>query len=176
MHVKLDQDQWEASAEATLREVLAEISDRAHARSRIVTKLQLDQRAITDRDFDDRLLAESASRYASVTAVSQSMHDIEHDAWIAAQRYARFLHAEGTAFVDAWRAGRPQQQALDLWLGKLADYLEFAEGPRSSFRRSEGVPTPLTPWLQELLKAREQQDLVLIADLLEYEILPRLDL
>jgi hypothetical protein len=175
MRVQLDQEQWESQAKATLGEVLAEVSDRAHARSRVVTMLQLDQRAITDRDLDGELLGESASRYGHLTAVSQAMQDIEHDAWIVAQRYARLLHAEGVAFVGAWRAGRPQERAMDLWLGKLADYLEFAEGNRASFRESEDAPAPLTPWVQELLVARERQDLVLTADLLEYEILPRLD-
>ena len=175
MHVQLDQDQWEANAEATLGEVLAEVSDRAHERSRIVTMLQLDQRTITDRDLDGALLAEAASRYRHLTAVSQSMQDMEHDAWIAAQRYARFLHAEGVAFVDAWRAGRPQEPAMDLWLGKLADYLEFVEGNASSCHTGVDGHAPLVPWVQQLLAARERQDVVLTADLLEYEILPRLD-
>jgi len=175
MHVQLDQDQWESNAEATVGEVLAEISDRAHERSRIVTMLQLDQRAITDRNIDGALLAESVSRYGNLRAVTQSVQDIEHDAWIAAQRYARLLHAEGVAFVEAWRAGQPQDRAMDLWLGKLADYLEFAEGPRIACRENEDAPAALTPWVEKMLVAREGQDLVLTADLLEYEILPRLD-
>ncbi|MDH5669582.1 MAG: hypothetical protein OEY86_16405 [Nitrospira sp.] len=175
MHVQLDQDQWESDVEATLGDVFAEVSDRAHARARIVTMLQLDQRAITDRDLDGSLLSESASRYDNLRAITQSVEDIEHDAWIAAQRYARLLHAEGVAFVDAWRSGRPQNQAMDLWLGKLADYLEFSEGNTSSQRAGEDVASPLSPWVQQLLAARESQDGVLTADLLEYEILPRLD-
>jgi len=175
MRVQLDQEQWESNAKATVGDVLAEVSDRAHERSRIVTMLQLDQRAITDRDIDGALLAESASRYGTLRAVTQSVQDIEHDAWVASQRYARLLHAEGVAFVDAWRAGRPQDRAMDLWLGKLADYLEFTEGSRAACREGEDAPAAITPWVEKLLVARERQDQVLTADLLEYEILPRLD-
>lgn len=174
MRVTLDQDQWEPVAEATLGEVFAEVSDRAYAQSRIVTAMRLDQQAITDRDLDAGFLAEPAARYGSLTAVSQSMQDMEHDAWIVARRYAKLLHAEGAAFVGLWRAGRTQGRDMDLWLGKLADYLEFTEG-KCPTPLSGNAAAPLSSWVQEFLSARESRDEVLMADLLEYEILPRLE-
>jgi hypothetical protein len=63
--------------------------------------------------------------------------------------------------------------ALDLWLGKLADYLELVEGGQASRRTGESE-RPLSAWVRELLDARHGRDIVLMADLLEYEILPRL--
>jgi hypothetical protein len=62
---------------------------------------------------------------------------------------------------------------LDLWLGKLADYLELVEGDRISRRKGEDE-RPLSAWVRELLTARNGRDIVLMADLLEFEILPRL--
>lgn len=173
MRVKLDQEEWESCEQATLGEVLGDISDRAHARSRLVTRLRLDQREITDRDIDEGFLSEPVSRYERLTALSQSVQDIEHDAWIAAGRYAKFLHKEGLALLEAWRAGIPREQAMNEWLGRLADYLEFIEGRGASCPADH--PPSLSFWIQELLGARERSDVVLTADLLEYEILPRLE-
>ncbi|CUQ67239.1 hypothetical protein [Candidatus Nitrospira inopinata] len=172
MRVKLDQEEWESLEQATLGEVLAEVSDRAHARSRLVTALRLDHREITDRDIDASLMMEPASRYGRLIAVTQSVEDIEHDAWIAAGRYAKLLHAEGLSLLEAWRAGTSRDLAMNEWLGQLADYLEFTEG------RDRQCPadrrTSLSFWVEELLTARDGGDLILTADLLEYEILPRL--
>jgi hypothetical protein len=172
MRVQLDQEEWIADDRATLEEVLADISDRAHSRSRLVIKLRLDHREITDRDLDISLMKQPASRYEHLSALTQSMADIEHDAWIAAGRYAKLLHAEGLSLLEAWRAGTPRDPAMNEWLGQLADYLEFTEG------RDRQCPadrrTALSFWVQELLAARDGGDLVLTADLLEYEILPRL--
>jgi hypothetical protein len=173
MRVKLDQEEWEPLEQATLGEVLAEISDRAHARSRLVTALRLDHREITDRDIDASLMMEPASRYGHLAAVTQSVEDIEHDAWIAAGRYAKLLQEKGLALLEAWRAGTPRDRAMNEWLGELADYLEFMEGRRQ--RAVSEHPTSLGFWVQELLAAREREDLVSTADLLEYEILPRLE-
>ncbi|MCP9456488.1 MAG: hypothetical protein NNA18_10325 [Nitrospira sp.] len=172
MRVQLDQEEWVVEGQATLADVLADISDRAHARSRLVTKLQLDHRNVTDRDLDSSLLSQSALQYGQLVALTQSIADLEHDAWVAAGRYARLLHAEGQTLLEAWRAGTPRDPAMNEWLGRLADYLEFTEG-----REQHGPAdrrTSLSFWVQELLAARERSDMILTADLLEYEILPRL--
>ena len=54
----------------TMEDVLTEVSEQAQASARIVTKLQLDQRMITDRDLDPAFLAESVVRFRQLTAVS----------------------------------------------------------------------------------------------------------
>jgi hypothetical protein len=174
MHITLDQEQWEVGTGTTLGEVFADISERAHARARIVTSLAVDHRNITDRDIDASLLAESTARFTRLTATSQSMQDIVRAAQDSAHRYAAVLRAEGLPLVHAFRSGQTQVTALDLWLGKLADYLELMDGRRETTQSLE--PTrPLSVWVQELLEARSARDTVLMADLLEYEILPRLE-
>lgn len=173
MHVTLDQEQWEAGAHVTLGDVLAEVSERAHAHARLVTSLRLDQRTITDRDLDPVFLAEPAARFAQLTALSQSMHAILLSAQPSIQRYGDELRTEGKALVPPLRFGPQALSSLDAWLGKLADYLELVEGNHA------GAPTDcatggLMPWVRQLLDARAGRDFVHMADLLEYEILPRL--
>ena len=173
MHVTLDQEQWEAGIGTTLGDVLADVSERAQARSRIVTSLRLDHRAITDRDLNPELLQEASGKFARLAAISQSVQALMESARGAAGRYAHDLFSEGHTIARAFRAGRPHVGALDLWLGKLADYLELVEGGRTSRRPGEDE-RPLSTWVRELLTARNERDIVLMADLLEYEILPRL--
>jgi len=76
MQITLDQDHWEVDAPLTMENVLTEVSERAHARARIVTKLQLDHRTITDRDLDPAFLAESVAQFRQLTAVSRPMPDL----------------------------------------------------------------------------------------------------
>jgi hypothetical protein len=174
MRVTLDQDQWETGAAATLGEVLSEVSDRAQAKSRIVTSLQLDHRAISDRDLDAGFLGEPAKKYSMLTAVSISRQEIVHSAKHSAERYAHVLHEEGSALARSFRTGQFQVARLDLWLGKLADYLELVEGTGAPLIGGREAK-PLSAWVRDLLDARAGQDIVMMADLLEYEILSRLE-
>ena len=174
MHVTLDHEQWEAEVGSTLGEVFADLSARAQARSRIVTSLQLDQRKITDRDLDIGFLGESAAKFSRVTAISQSMEDIVYSAQQSAQRYAQILRAEGMTLLGTFRSGQSRIDSLDQWLGKLADYMELIEGGRGQAHGGEPA-RPLSSWVQDLLDARARRDTVLIADILEYEVMPRLE-
>lgn len=171
MHVTLDQDQWEVGSDQTLGEVLADVSEKAHKKARIVTSLIVDQRRITDRDLDAAFLAERTGRFASLTATSQSQCDIVRSAEPSIRRYARAVQEEGAALSTAFRAGQGSILSLDAWLGKLADYIEV-EAVSPGGTAGKGSPAP---FVQELLNARINGDRVLIADLLEYEILPRLN-
>ncbi|MBH0190344.1 MAG: hypothetical protein HP492_00950 [Nitrospira sp.] len=173
MRVTLDQDQWDIGAAATIGEVLAEVSDRAQAKSRIVTSLQLDYRTITDRDLDAVFLREPARKYSVLTAASLSRQELAHSVRHSAERYAQIVHEEGRVLAGAFRAGLFQVAKLDLWLGQLADYLELVEGTGTVFNGGREVK-PLSAWVRDLLDARAGQDIVMMADLLEYEILPRL--
>jgi hypothetical protein len=173
MRVTLDQEQWEVGEGATIGDVLADVSERAQTQSRIVTSLRLDQRAITDRDLDAELLREASGKFSRLTAMSQSVDALMESARELAARYARDLGEEGWTIASAFRAGYSQVGTLDLWLGKLADYLELAEGGRTSQPTREDE-RQLSALVRELLAARNERDIVLMADLLEYEILPRL--
>ena len=174
MQITLDQDHWEVDASLTMEHVLTEVSERAHARARIVTKLQLDHRTITDRDLDPAFLAKSVVQFRQLTAVSQPMPELIRAAEGSVRKYAETLRTEGTALLSPLRFGPCPLSTLDLWLGRLADYLEFVDGASSTMEARTGV-SAVAPWVQQLLEARANRDLVRVADLLEYEILPRLD-
>ena len=173
MQITLDQDHWEVDAPLTMEHVLTEVSERAHARARIVTKLQLDHRTITDRDLDPAFLAESVVRFRQLTAMSQPMPELIRAAEGSVRKYAETLRTEGTALLSPLRFGPLPLAAFDAWLGRLADYIEFVDGAPASLQA--GTKASVVPWVQQLLEARETQDWVRLADLLEYEIVPRLD-
>jgi|LNFM01.1.fsa_nt_gb hypothetical protein len=175
MQIMLDQDHWEVDAPLTMEQVLMEVSERAHARARMVTKLQLDQRRITDRDLDPAFLAESVVRFQQLTAVSQPMPELIRAAEGSIRKYAETLRTEGRALLSPLRFGPLRFSSLDAWLGQLADYLEFVDGASAAMEAGTGAST-VAPWVQQLLEARAARDLVRLADLLEYEILPRLEI
>jgi hypothetical protein len=174
MQITLDQDHWEVDAPLTMEQVLTEVSERAHARARIVTKLQLDHRTITDRDLDPAFLAESVVCFRQLTAVSQPMPELIRAAEGSMKKYVETLRTEGTALLSPLRFGPVSLSALDAWLGQLADYLEFVDGASAAMEAGTGAST-VAPWVHQLLEARAARDLVRLADLLEYEILPRLE-
>jgi len=76
MHVMLDQDQWEVGNGLSLGDVLADISEKAHARSRLITSLTVDQRTITDRDLDSVFLGERIARFTHLKPVSKTMDEV----------------------------------------------------------------------------------------------------
>ncbi|MDF0651997.1 MAG: hypothetical protein P0121_11090 [Nitrospira sp.] len=174
MQITLDQDHWEVDAPLTMEHVLTEVSERAHAQSRIVTKLQLDHRTITDRDLDPVFLAESVARFRRLTAVSEPMPELILAAEGSMRKYTETLRAEGAALLSPLRFGPLPLSALDAWLGQLADYLEFVDGA-SAITQAGTRASSLAPWIQQLLEARAAGDRIRLADLLEYEILPRMD-
>lgn len=175
MLITLDQDHWEVGTPLTMEHVLAEISERAHARARIVTKLQLDHRTITDRDLDPAFLAESVVRFRQLTAVSQPLPELIRTAEGSIKKYTETLRTEGAALLSPLRFGPSPLSALDAWLGQLADHLEFVDGTSVTMQGGTGA-SDVAPWVQQLLEARVDRDVVRLADLLEYEILPRLDI
>lgn len=171
MHVMLDQEQWEVVSGLSLGDVLADISDKAHARSRLITSLTLDQRTITDRDLDPEFLGESVSRFAHVRAISQSMDEVMRGAASTVQHYADLLRNEAQELASRLRMGDERLTSLDAWLGKLSDYLELVESNPSN----RAPHLAMAPWVQALLDAHTQRDLIRLADLLEYELAPRLE-
>lgn len=171
MHITLDQDHWEIATATTIGEVLAEISEKSHARSRLITSLTVDQRTITDRDLDPAFLREPISHFSHVVATSQTLDDVMRGAAQSIQQYATLLRSEARDLATEFRMGDERLTALDIWLGKLADYIELVEsGPRTAQPQKA-----LTPWVQELLVARSSRDMIRLADLLEYEMIPRLE-
>ena len=173
MNVKLDDEQWQAATHTTLGDILAELSDRAHAKSRIVTTMILDQCRITDRDIDQGFLQESTTRYRDLIATSATQQDILNAARGSIERYQGLVVQEGTTLATQFRMGTEDLAGLDLWLGKVADLLELMENGGCN-QALDRQAQSTAGWMEELLTARSLRDFVRMADLLEYEIVPRL--
>ncbi|MEK7868974.1 MAG: hypothetical protein AAB271_01460, partial [Nitrospirota bacterium] len=116
MHVMLDQDQWEVVNALSLGDVLADISEKAHARSRLITSLTVDQRTITDRDLDSAFLGEPIARFTHLQAVSQTMDEVMLGAASTIQHYADLLRKEAQELASHIRMGDERLTSLDAWL------------------------------------------------------------
>lgn len=173
MRIKLDDDQWVAAAEATLGDIFAELSERAHARSRIVTTMMLDHRQITDRDIDPQLLQQPSACFSDLVATSATQQDLIETARGSLKRYCEHVVQEGDSLVGHLRLDIQDLAPLDLWLGKVADVLELLENSPHDPASDSGAQV-IAGWIEKLLEARYCRDTVRMADLLEYEILPRL--
>lgn len=174
MNVQLDNEQWQANAEATLGDILADLSERAHAKSRIVMTVLLDQHRITDRDIDQHLLQEPIARYRDLVATSATQQEIVESARESIRRYRELIVQEGSALINPFRLGKQDVSVLDGWLGKVADLLELMNQSAARSLPGSSCVQPTTEWIEQLLAARQLRDTVRMADLLEYEILPRL--
>jgi hypothetical protein len=175
MQIRLDDDQWVAATDASLGDVFADLSERAHAKARIVTTMMLDRRRITDRDIEPRLLQEPSDRFSNLVATSLTQEEIIHAARGTIDRYRELVVQEGHSLVSQLRLGMRGLSLLDRWLGKVADLLELI-GTNASNPAADSDFRTIAGWIEELLGARHLSDTVRMADLLEYEILPRLSL
>ncbi len=174
MQVMLDDEQWEVNGEASLGEILAQVNDRAQAKDRVVTGLAIDGRRMTDRDLTPSLLTRAAKDVATVRAASCTIPELVASARESLNQFATVLKREGEILVRDLRAGHGDLALFDLWLGKLADYVELAE----TVRRGESelpAEASMTTALASLINARTNLDTVRLADVLEYELLPCLD-
>ncbi|WHZ21633.1 MAG: hypothetical protein OJF47_000745 [Nitrospira sp.] len=173
MHITLDEEQWQVSDDTSLMDILACISDKAHANHRIVTSLTIGGKAISDRDLTPAFLRQPGGNLGPIQAVSQSLRSIIVDAKEAINRFAIQLRTDGQSLLPPLRSGTGPVGSIDAWLGRLADYMEMLQAGQT-----QGVvgmsSSGLFPWIQELLDARSCADPVRVADLLEYELLPRL--
>ncbi|MDH4152405.1 MAG: hypothetical protein OEV01_01330 [Nitrospira sp.] len=173
MNIQLDSEQWQAVSTATLGDILTDLSERAHARARIVTTILLDHRRITDRDIDSSLLQQSSANYHELVATSATQQEIVESARGVIDRYRSVVATEGTALAHQFRMGMQDLSSFDLWLGKVADVVEIIENGSKRL----GTDSPghaIAGWIEELLAARHLHDTVRMADLLEYEVLPRI--
>ncbi|RPH75705.1 MAG: hypothetical protein EHM80_15850 [Nitrospiraceae bacterium] len=175
MQIRLDDDQWVAATDASLGDVFADLSERAHAKARIVTTMMLDRRRITDRDIEPRLLQEPSDRFSNLVATSLTQEEIIHAARGTIDRYRELVVQEGHSLVSQLRLGMRDLSLLDRWLGKVADLLELI-GTNALNPAADSDVRTIAGWIEELLGARHLSDMVRMADLLEYEILPRLSL
>jgi hypothetical protein len=174
MRITLDQDQWDVSDDQSVSEVLTQVSDRAHAQHRLVTSLKLGGSPITDRDLLPTLLSKRLKEVGPIDACSQDIPEIMTNATPSITRFASTLKAEAQGFLTPLRMTGIIPSALDRWFGQLADYVELLQAAgRGS--PAFGDLQAISSWIQELLDARSIQDPVRMADILEFEILPHLE-
>ncbi|MFO0775930.1 MAG: hypothetical protein U0172_14825 [Nitrospiraceae bacterium] len=172
MQIILDNEQWQVPDETTVMQVLADLSDRAAARRRVVTRVHVGSRAITDRDLQPLYLEKMLREVGAVRAESQSETILHEQVRATAQRAGVELRADGAALIQAMRAGQHNHRTFDLWLGRCADFMEGAAMGLSVAELAQ--QQELATWMEELLQARHSLDRVRLADVLEYEVLPRL--
>jgi hypothetical protein len=173
MDITLDQECWQLPDETSVMEALAQISDKAERKGCFVTSLTVAGRPVTDRDLDPSFLARKGSDAPRIVAASQSLRAIMSAAAPTVTRFAAELKTDGERIIAPLRGGRPSFTALDGWLGRLADYAEIIAAGKAAGIEGQSGATML-PWIQELLDARQAADSVRVADILEYELLPRL--
>jgi hypothetical protein len=173
MHIMLDDEQWTVEDDLSLMEILAEVSDKAYAKHRVITSLQLGSRRLTDRDLTGAMLAQVGAGIGPIRAITQSMDQVMKSADETMERYAGLLKLDGAGLVHAIRTGQTPGASVDAWLGRLADYLECVETKRAQDEPSRSTE-PLTHWVARLLDVRVAGDWVRMADLIEYEIMTRL--
>jgi hypothetical protein len=173
MQITLDDDQWVAATDASLGEVFAELSERAHAKARIVTTMMLDRRPLSDRDLDPRLLQEPSAKFSNLVATSLTQEEVIRAARGTIDRYRDLIVEEGSSLANRLRLGMQDLSFLDRWLGKFADLLELL-GNNAPHSNTDADVGAMAGWIEQLLDARRLSDTVRMADLLEYEILPTL--
>jgi hypothetical protein len=174
MQVQLDEEIWEVNDRVQLGEVLANLSDRAQAKGCLVTELMVGNRTMTDRELIPPTLAQMASSFGSIAAVSKSVEAIVQHSEETGGKFAQQLCFQAQKFVDDFRQGRGVLRQLDKWFGQMADYLEWLQIHKSVGSRKNEFAQDLSCWVNELINARQIEDEVRIADMLEYEVLPRL--
>lgn len=173
MRVQLDHDMWEMEDTARLEEVLADLSDRAQAKGRLVTKLTVANRSMTDRELVPQTLSQPAKLFDPIRALSERMDTLVQQSEETAKKFVQQINQEAQELVEGFRLGRPSIQALDRWFGQMADYLEWGH-IHATLGMSGGYASHLKGWIEELLSARSRQDDVRVADILEYEVIPLL--
>ncbi|PJA80583.1 MAG: hypothetical protein CO149_00915 [Nitrospirae bacterium CG_4_9_14_3_um_filter_51_5] len=174
MHVQLDEEIWEVSDRVQLGEVLANLSDRAQAKGCLVTELMVGHRKMTDRELLPPTLAQVASSFGSIEAVSKRVETIVQYSEKTGKNFGQQLCLQGQKFIDDFRQGHGKFHQLDQWFGQMADYLEWLQIHESVGPKKPEMAQDLSCWVKELLTAREIEDEVRIADMLEYEVIPRL--
>lgn len=174
MQVQLDEEIWEVSDRVQLGEVLANLSDRAQAKGCLVTELMVGNRKMTDRELVPPTLAKMVSSFGSIAAVSKRLETIVEYSQKTGEKFGQQVRLQGQKFVIELRQGHGNFRQLDQWFGQMADYLEWLQIHESVGLKRPEVLQDLASWVNELMKAREAEDIVRMADMLEYEVLPRL--
>jgi hypothetical protein len=174
MQVKLDEEIWEMSDSLKLGEVLANLSDRAQAKGCLVTELMVGNRKMTDRELVPPTLAQVASTFGTIAAMSKRLETIIQYSEETGWKFGQQLRLQAMPIIEDFRQGNGNFRQLDQWFGQMADYLEWRQVHEFVRHKKPELAQDLSYWVKELIHAREIEDTVRIADMLEYEVIPRL--
>jgi hypothetical protein len=174
MQVQLDEEIWEVNDRVQLGEVLAGVSDRAQAKGCLVTELTVGQRKMTDRELVSPTLSQPVSAFGSIVAVSMRVETVVQYSEDTGKNFGYQLRHQAQVLVDTFRNGHGNLRQLDEWFGQMADYLEWLHIHESMNSRKFQRAQDLSCWIKELLHARKHHDEIRMADMLEYEVIPRL--
>jgi len=174
MLVQLDEEKWEMSDALQLEEVLANLSDRAEAQGRLVTHLYVGNRPMTDRELVPHTLSQAAGSFGTIAATSERMESLVQRAGETGKQFGQQLRSNAQKIVQDFRQGRGGLRQLDQWFGQVADYLEWIHIQQSVVGAQATQSQALSHWVNELMVARQSLDDVRMADMLEYEVIPRL--
>jgi hypothetical protein len=174
MLVQLDEDTWEVSDTDRLEQVLADLSDRAQAQGRLVTELFVGDQPMTDQELVPPTLAKVASTFGRIAAKSERMDSILQNSEETAKKFGHQIRVDAQQLVESFRQGKNGMRQLDQWFGQLADYLEWAQIQQAVSPSQSKESHDLSYWVSELMNARQNLDDVRVADMLEYEVIPRL--
>ncbi len=174
MLVQLDEETWEVSNTVRLEEVLANFSDRAEAQGRLVTQLTVGNQPMTDRELVPPTLARVASSFGTIAAKSEQLDSIIEHSGETGKKFGQQICLQAQQLVEDSRHGRGVMRQMDQWFGQMADYLEWVQIQQSINGLQLNEPHDLFYWVNELMNARQNLDDVRMADMLEYEVIPRL--
>ena len=174
MLVQLDEDTWEVSDTLRLEEVLANISDRAEVQGRLVTELVVGNQSMSQRELVPHTLSKIVSSFGSVAAKSERKESLIQRFAVTGKNFGQQVRFDAQNIVEEFRRGNGVVRQLDQWFGQMADFLEWDQLQMLSTEQRSQDPQNLSHWVQELMYARQNLDEVRIADILEYEVIPRL--
>jgi hypothetical protein len=174
MLVQLDEETWEVSNTIRLEEVLATLNNQAEAQGRLVTQMTVDNQPMTDRDLVSQTLTRVASSFGTIAAKSERMDSIIEHSGETGKKFGQQICLCAQQLVGDLRQGKGVMRQLDEWFGQMADYLEWAQIQQAINGSQPSEQQDLSYWVNELMNARENLDDVRMADMLEYEVIPRL--
>ena len=174
MLVQLDEETWEVGETDRLEEVLADLSNRAQAKGRLVTELMVGDQPMTDLELVPPTLAKVASTFGKISAKSERMDSILKNSGETAKKFGQQVRENAQQIVEDFRRGKSGMRQLDQWFGQIADYLEWAQIQQSVGASQSTESQGLSYWVNELMNARQSLDEVRVTDILEYEVISRL--
>ena len=129
---------------------------------------------MTDRELVPPTLSKIASSFGSIAAKSERVETIVKQSEETGKQFGQHLRFHAQEVLLNFRQSRGGMQQLDQWFGQVADYLEWKQIQQSVVSSLSNETKDLSYWVNELMLARQNVDEVRIADMLEYEVIPRL--